>query len=171
MFRPEAAWVAALATAWTLTAHAQLVDLDPDWKESAVTLPTTLRTDKLVALEMPRYLTTKFGIDPESIQITPEGVVRYIVVTTSAGGTTVTGSYEGIRCLTGEFRVYARTSSSGTWQALDQSPWRALNTSLPSQHALAMARQGACNGRAAAEPSASAIVTRLKGRAGDPLQR
>ena len=159
--------VLALATGACL---AQLVDLDPDWKEVQVPAPPALKTDKLLPLEMPRYLTTRFGVDADSIRVTTDGIVRYVMVTTAPGGSTY-GSYEGIRCQTAEFKVYAKTNSGGQWTPVTDPQWRPLNANMPSQHALALARQGACNGRAMAEPSSEAIVRRLRGLAIDPAQR
>lgn len=158
--KPERAGVLALLLFSGVT-QAQISAQDPDWAESQVPPPPVIRTDRLIELEMPRYLTARFGIDPDSIRLTPDGVVRYVVVAKAPAGP-IQASYEGIRCLTGEFKVYARSLSDGQWQAVSNPAWRALNSNQPSPHALAMARQGACDGRSAAEPSAEAIVRRLR---------
>jgi hypothetical protein len=135
---------------------------DADWKESPVTLPTGLSTQGLLPLEMPRYVSLSVGIDPQSLQITPEGLVRYVAVAVNASGS-ATGMYEGLRCATGEVRTYARTNSAGTWVEVKDSPWRDLTSNgLPSKHALAFARQGACDGRSSAANTVTDIVRALK---------
>ena len=141
--------------------YAQLADIDPDWKETEVPPPPAFKTDQLIPLEMPRHLTTRFGVDPDSLRITPDGIVRYVMVASSPSGN-LNVSYEGIRCLTAEVKVYARRGATGQWNAVSNAQWRPLNGNQPSLHALALARQGACAGRAATAQSNAEIVRRLK---------
>jgi len=143
------------------SAFAQLVDMDPDWKELEVPPPPAFKTDGLVYVDMPRYVTVKLGVDPETLRITNDGIVRYVMVATSPSGST-NATYEGIRCLTGEVKTYARYGTTGKWNALADPQWKPLNGNQPSLHALALARQGACLGRSAAAPSAEAIISTLK---------
>lgn len=150
--------------------YAQLVDLDPDWKEQAVSPPAMFRTDRLIQIEMPRYVTVKVGIDPDSLTIASDGIVRYVVVAASEGGSR-TAMYEGIWCRTGEVKVYARFGSDGKWNVLDDAQWRPLSGNQRSMHALALARQGVCNGRSAAASSADAIIRKLKQSGHDGIQR
>ena len=46
--------------------------------------------------------------------------------------------------------------------------WQALNDNLPSRHALALARQGLCDGRAMPARSVAEIVRALKSPAPKP---
>ena len=140
---------------------AQLVDLDPDWKEVEVPAPPAFKTDKLLPLEMPRHISIKVGIDPETLRVTADGIVRYVVVATSASGN-VYGSYEGIRCQTGEVKIYARHGATGKWSPVNDPRWRPLIDNQPSPHALAFARQGACEGRTATSQSAGEIIGKLR---------
>jgi len=161
----------ALAVGLTTThGVAQLVDLDPDWKESEAPPPPAFKTDALLPLDMPRHLSTRFGVDPTTLRVTSDGIVRYVVVATAPGGNT-SASYEAIRCLTGEVKVYARYGTNAKWNAVPAPPWRPLNDNQPSLHALALARQGACDGRAAASSSPNAIVQRLNGQSTERYQR
>lgn len=150
--------------------YAQLTDIDPDWTETEVPPPPAFRTDQLIPLEMPRHLTTRFGVDPDSLRVTPDGIVRYVMVFSSPGGN-LNASYEGIRCLTAEVKIYARHGATGQWNTVANAQWRPLNGNQPSLHALALARQGACAGRAATAQSNAEIVRRLKNSNSDPLQR
>lgn len=145
----------------TLGAQAQgLVD-NPDWQETEVPAPPAFSKDHLVAIEMPHYVSLKFGVDPATLAITPDGIVRYVMVAINASGS-VNAMYEGIRCATGEVKTYARASTSGTWSMVKEPEWHALSDNLPSKHAIAFARQGACDGRAAAASSVADIVKALK---------
>ena len=146
---------------WSGIAQAQVASEDPDWQETEVPAPPAFNRDKLIPLDMPIYVTLQFGIDPATLVITPDGIVRYVVVASNASGS-VSAMYEGIRCATGEVKTYARTSGAHPWTPVKQPQWRALNDNQPSRHALAFARQGACNGRAAAADSAADIVRAMK---------
>ena len=140
---------------------AQLVDTDPDWKETEIPAPPAFKTDRLLPLEMPRHISLKVGIDPETLRVTADGIVRYVVVATSSSGS-VYGSYEGIRCQTGEVKIYARHGANNKWSLVNDPQWRPLVDNQPSPHALAFARQGACEGRAATSRLASVIIGKLK---------
>lgn len=137
-----------------------LVD-DPDWKETEVPAPPAFSTEHLVAINMPSYVSLNFGVDPATLAITPDGIVRYVMVAVNASGS-VNAMFEGIRCAKGEVKTYARTTSSGAWSVIKEPQWRALSDNLPSKHAIAFARQGACDGRAAAASSVADIIRNLK---------
>ncbi len=147
--------------AWALGAQAQgLVD-NPDWKETEVPAPPAFSTDHLMAVDMPPYVSLKFGVDPATLAITPDGIVRYVMVATHASGS-VNAIYEGIRCATGEVKTYARANAGGVWSVAKEPAWRDFSDNLPSKHAIAFARQGACDGRAAAASTVADILKNLK---------
>lgn len=137
-----------------------LVD-DPDWKETEVPAPPAFSTDHLITIDMPSYVSLKFGVDPATLAITPDGIVRYVMVAVNTSGS-VNAMFEGIRCAKGEVKTYARTTSNGAWSVIKESQWRDLSDNLPSKHAMAFARQGACDGRAAAASSVADIIRNLK---------
>ena len=140
---------------------AQLADLDPDWKELDIRPPAGFQTRNLVPVEMPRYVSVKIGVDPDSLVVSPDGIVRYVVVAVSPGGN-INAAYEGIWCRAGEVKIYARAGSDQKWDAVPDPQWTKLNSSQPSMHALALARQGVCDGRSAAAHSPQDIVRKLK---------
>jgi len=142
------------------SAHAQSPLDNPDWQESEAPAPPAFNPEKLLPLDMPPYVTLKFGIDPATLSITPDGIVRYVVVARSDSGAN-TAFYEGILCAKGEVKSYARTQSDGQWRAVAKPQWRALNDNQPSPHARVFARQGACDGSTAAS-SVTDIVRAMK---------
>ncbi len=153
--------VAACLCAMPVIGLAQGFVEDPDWKELEVPPPPAFNKDKLIAIDMPAYVTLKFGVDPATLTITSDGVVRYIMVATNATGS-VNAMYEGIRCASGEFKTYARFSSSGQWNPVKEPQWRPLNDNNTSRHALSLARNGACSGRSATASSVPALIAALK---------
>lgn len=167
MRRPERLAVMALLACMACGAFGQLVDQDPDWKEAQVPPAPPIRTSGLLPLDMGRTTALKFGVDPASLVISKDGVVRYVMVASSASGAT-NAMYEGIRCATGEFKTYARATTTGQWNEVQDPQWRSLYDNLPSKHALALAEQGVCNGKSTAL-SVQAIIHRLQ-NSQSPLQ-
>lgn len=121
--------------------------------------PPDFSKDRVIAIDMPRHVTLKVGVDPDTIVVGADGVVRYVIVMVNSTGS-VNAMYEGIRCASDEFKTYARWSSSGTWSLVANPDWREVNGNMPSRHTLAFARQGGCINRLA--PSKSEIVQTLK---------
>jgi len=150
-----------LALTLTTRIQAQIAPDDPDWKESEAPPAPAFSTDKLLPLEMPPYVSVKFGIDPATLTIASDGIVRYVVVARNTSGS-VNAMYEGIRCATGEVKTYARASDTGVWSTVAEPKWRGLTDNLPSKHAWAFARQAACDGRAAAASNTADIIKALK---------
>ncbi len=146
---------------------AQVIPPDPDWRELDLPPPLSFNKDQLVVLEMPPYVSLKYGIDPASLTVSADGIVRYVMVATSASGA-VNALYEGLRCGYGEFKTYARWSPTGQWITAKEPQWRPLNDNNTSHHALAFARQGACEGRSAAAASAAEILRKMKNPARSP---
>ena len=152
-------WRVLLLAVASCAAHAQLVPIDPDWKEVEAPPAPPVRTSGLIPLDIPRT-TLHFGIDPASISLEQDNVVRYVVVATSDTGS-VNALYEGIRCATGDFKVYARHNGGSGWTVARDTPWRSLSESSASRHTILIARTGACIGQAP-NRSASQIVRDLK---------
>ena len=123
--------------------------------------PPAFDVGKLVTFDVSAGSSLVYGVDPASIRISQsDGVVRYVMVATSAGGARNV-MYEGLRCSTGEFKTYARYSADGRWSAVSQPEWRSLFGNMPSKHALRFAQAGGCD-NATAPPSVSVLVRRLK---------
>lgn len=162
-------WIALAAAFWASTAMAQTIEKNPDWKEVDVPPPPAFSKDRLIPVDMPRFVTLKFGVDPATLTVTSDGVVRYVMVAANASGAS-NAMYEGIRCSTGEFITYARFSAAGQWAVVNDPQWRPLGDNNVSKHALALARQGACEGRSAAASNPAQIISALKnpGKHGGP---
>ena len=151
--------LAALAS----PALAQYADLDrADWKEDAVPPPPAYATRGLIEIDMPRSSSVKMGIDPATIAINHEtGIVRYVVV--ARGPSALNASYEGIRCATGEFRVYARQTQGNPWSNSEDSTWKSMRgqTSVIVQYPHWLARNGICIGTSV-RPAVADMVRELK---------
>ena len=103
-------------------------------------------------------MTLRYGVDPATIVITGDGVVRYVIVASSPSGT-VNAFYEGVRCATAEMKTYARFTGS-EWHTVSAPEWKPVKNMI-SLHTAAVAQQGLCRGRAP-RASVSDIVMQLK---------
>ncbi|MCC2635460.1 MAG: hypothetical protein K0S48_3346 [Ramlibacter sp.] len=138
----------------------QLADANPDWKEVEAPPPPAVRTQGLVAVDMPSGISLRFGVDPASVSVGADGVVRYVVVASSPTGA-VNALYEGLRCESAEVKVYARHNPDSGWVPARDAQWQPLHSRPNSRHSLSIARNGACVGRGPSG-TASEIVRSLR---------
>jgi len=143
------------ATAWAQR-DAELAD----WKEEAVPPPPAFDAGKLLTFDVSQASSLAYGVDPATLRISKDGVLSYVMVATSASGARNV-LYEGIRCVTGEVKTYARYNAPGVWTPVAEPEWRSVFASMPSKHALALARAGACDNASQAS-SVNEIIRQLK---------
>ncbi|MDE2604729.1 MAG: CNP1-like family protein [Burkholderiales bacterium] len=136
----------------------------PEWKEIAAPPPPPLRTSGLLPMDV-TGTTMRFGIDPASVQVGRDGVVRYVVVATSPSGV-VNAMYEGINCSASQVKVYAYHNPDSGWQPATQPKWQPLRGNPPMRHSLSLAQSGVCLGDAP-NGSAAQIVQDLR----SPVER
>ena len=118
-----------------------------EWKEAEVPPPPAFSESRLIQIEMPPYSTLKFGVDPATLSVTGDGVVRYVVVASSkTGGGGTNAFYEGIRCASEEVKQYARYNQ-GAWQIVKTAEWKRIDD-RNSRYAKELALQGVCRGHA-----------------------
>lgn len=134
---------------------------DPDWKETEAPPAPAFNKDRLIPIVMPHYVTMQFGVDPTTLVITPDTIVRYVVVASNAAGS-ISAMYEGLRCATWEVKTYARLASNGQWSPVPNPQWQGLGDNHMSKHALALARQGICDSPSTTANSVTDIVKALK---------
>lgn len=132
---------------------------NPDWTEEKVPPPPAFSNDRLIQLDMPSYVSVRVGVDPETIVVGRDGVVRYVIVMRNTTGNT-SAVYEGIRCFSNEVKTYARKSGSGDWSYVQTPAWIWLADNMPSHHAQVFAHQGGCVDRQAT--SKQEIIAALK---------
>jgi hypothetical protein len=95
-----------------------------DWKEGEVRLPAYPKDGALVQFFVSGATSFRFFIDPASLSPgNKDGVVRYTLIARSPSGF-ANVTYEGIRCATGSYRIYA-IGNDGRWSATD-SDWRPI---------------------------------------------
>jgi len=123
-------------------AQAQVFQDKNDWKEDKAPPPPAFNPDKLIKVEMPFYSNLKFGIDPATVRITPDGVVSYVMVATNRDGGAFNAYFDGIHCATEEVKTYARFVN-GAWDPVSEPEWKHMDL-LRSSYAKVLFNQGMC---------------------------
>lgn len=132
----------------------------PAWQEDPTALPQGLRTTGLIPVEV-HTSELRFGVDPGSIVVGGDGVIRYVLVAASASGA-VNAMQEGVRCLAGETKVYARYTPGSGWSPVANPTWLPLPSS--PRYTQALVGAGLCRditqGRRSADDVRRALATR-----------
>jgi len=94
-----------------------------EWQDAAVKLPEFPKAEGLIEFSVSAASSFRFYIDPASVARESDGVVRYTLVARSPSGY-ANISYEGIRCTTNSYKVYA-FGNDGRW-TVRESEWRPI---------------------------------------------
>lgn len=123
-------------------------------------LPAAPAKDNLLPFYVSPTATMNFAVDASSVSVTPDGVVRFTLVIASPEGARNV-SYEGIRCKTGEKKLYATGIADGSWSPSRNDAWsRIRDVGANRQHA-ALFNDYFCDFGSVAG-NAAAIVKRLR---------
>lgn len=140
----------ALATAGGLgnaTAQFQPRDVEdpdtPQWVEDNLVLPAFPQETDLREFYVSEITSHRFFVDAATLDVGQDGVVRFaLVVRTSGGAVNIT--YEGIRCPTREYRIYATGYKEGIWAKTRRSEWRSIENKPVNRHHAALSRDLFC---------------------------
>jgi hypothetical protein len=140
--------------------------------EFPLQLPAPPKPGDLLEFDPGRPATLRFYIDPASLSVGTDAIVRFTVVVRGEGSASNV-SYEAIRCKTRERKVYAYGRADGTWSEVRAPQWTPLsglitdgyrfvlyeNYFCPSRQIIASAREGVEALRRAGHPRASDLLT------------
>ena len=131
------------------------------WEELEVRLPPFPDPDQFHTLgaQLPGSR-LEIQLDPDSIRVGNDRVVRYLLRIRSPGGA-ANLFYEGLRCETAEYRTYAYAGSRGGWQRMRDSDWQALSAGGTSRYRQLLQRRYFCDPVSGHLP-AEAIVERVR---------
>lgn len=113
------------------------------WAEVEHQLPPAPEAGNLLSIDIGSLSDNKFAIDELSVVFGSDEVVRYTLVVTSASGARNV-SYEGLRCATGERRLYAFGRSDGNWSKARNSAWVRIEENGLNRHHAALFREYFC---------------------------
>lgn len=125
-----------------------LVEADPDWKEGEVVMPPPVAEATLRAFFVSSASPNRFFVDEGGVSVGEDGVVRYVLVVRTPGGAENV-TFEGIRCATGERRIYASGRKDGSWVAMKKSDWEPIGDNAYNRPRAALAYEYFCDGPAA----------------------
>ncbi|MGV3727374.1 MAG: CNP1-like family protein [Hydrogenophaga sp.] len=147
---PRSWWTASVMivlAVCSFNSQAQLRDPDSEpWREAASTPPASFKTDQLQTFDVAQGAALTYGIDPQTLSVGADGVVRYVLVAKSGSGA-LNVLYQGIRCETAEVKTYGRWDNQTSWNTSAKDAWQALSFRGPSRPAMMLARGGVCEGR------------------------
>ena len=105
------------------------------WQEVEVQLPGAPNKGALQSFYVSASTDNVFAIDASSLTVGSDGVVRYVLQVASSEGA-LTTSFEGMRCETREWRIYASGRRDGSWSKSRNNAWSPIRD-VPSnrQHA------------------------------------
>lgn len=103
---------------------------DPDaeaapWQELDVALPESPEAARWLPFEVGPAARHSHFLDPASLRADSDGVVRYTVRVRSAGGAENV-AFEGMRCATGESKIYAFGRPDGSWSRNTRARWEPI---------------------------------------------
>jgi hypothetical protein len=153
-----------LAVALSIAVGTSLAQTEPapdGFHEIEVPPPPVYHKEGLIKIDMPGSSSLTYGLDPETLSIGSDGVMRYVMVAYSSSGS-VNALYEGLRCETSEVKTYARSSELGRWTTVQDAKWRRLENTAASRHALALAKRGACDTTRLAVGNATEMIKLLR---------
>jgi len=97
------------------------------WKEGETPLPPYPQDSRMLPLSVDTANQNfSFLIDPKSISVGSDQVVRYAIAVESRSGARNL-FYEGMRCDTREYKLYATGGGDGRWHPLSAPRWRPIS--------------------------------------------
>lgn len=103
------------------------------WAEVEAKLPPAPKAEALLPFAVDTASSSRFFIDNASISVGEDSVVRYTVfIRSQAGAETV--NHEGMRCTTGERKIYAFGRPDGTWSRNRYARWERFPKNLQSSY-------------------------------------
>ncbi len=107
------------------------------WQEAEISLPPPPDLGRCMQFFVSAASPNRFCVDPASITVGRDGVVRYtLVIETPAGARNV--SFEGIRCEARERRLYASGQGDGSWSQARGSNWTKITEASVNRHHAAL---------------------------------
>jgi len=103
------------------------------WKEIQAQLPAAPKADNLIEVRLDSSTRNKLLIDAASLSASDDGVVRYTAIIRSPAGAENI-SFEGLRCETGERKLYAFGRPNGEWSRNRYAKWEPIQARLAGGH-------------------------------------
>lgn len=97
-----------------------------EWVEERVELPAYPEREKMVRIEFDRPdQRFEYFIDPKSLSVGEDGVVRYVLMLRSPSGSENI-MFEGIRCSKRDYKTFAFGTAKDTFRQLRNPAWKEI---------------------------------------------
>ena len=131
------------------------------FKEDALNLPGFPDDAALIEIRPRGHSKNRFYIDRNSVSLGADWVVRYTAVIKSPSGA-ANVSYEGMRCKTSEYKVYAYGTRDRTWVNAREPKWHDVDgTTANLRYSLRV--DYLCDIEAVGGRNAKVLIVRLEG--------
>jgi len=154
-----AAAAGALAQDRPRDSAADSIDFTPKpFEESKIKLPAPPKTENLIRFEVgPTHRGFEHFVDAASLSLDIDGVLRYtLVINSDMGASNVT--YEGIRCVTRERKIYAYGLKDGAWRERKDAEWKKIENPRVEGAVFVLYNDFFCPGRAGLRTAGEALA-------------
>jgi hypothetical protein len=128
--------------------------------------PPPTKRGELIEFSVPGTRDFRFFVDASTLSIDSEGIVRYVLVARSTSGTENV-SFEGMRCVTHEYRIYA-LGRDGAWVGRP-TDWRTMDVKTVTRWHHELARNYFCPQREPITNAREGVVALRQG--GHPMTK
>lgn len=150
--------LAALLTGFLIPAQAGFEeDYEKQaWQEIQFQMPAAPKNESLIPFYVSAATDNRFFVDGSTVSVGSDGVVRFVLlVLTSGGARNVT--FEGMRCETGERRIYASGRLDGSWSKSRRNEWEKIKEAVANRHYSALFYDYFCPGGIIARSDQEAV--------------
>ena len=130
------------------------------WSELQAKIPPYPKDTDLIQFDAGSATANRYFIDPGSLSVSEDGVVRYILVIRAGGGASNV-TFEGIRCETREQKTYAIGHRDASWARARDPQWRRIEYREVNRYHGVLYRDFFCRGKTPAG-SVKTIVSALR---------
>jgi len=111
--------------------------------EPEVSLPAYPRDENLITFHVRAADPNQYFVDAASLAVAPDGMVLVAVLVRSPQGAT-TLRFEGLRCASGQRKVYAIGGPERTWTKPRSVEWAPIGSGASGLHERILAREYLC---------------------------
>jgi hypothetical protein len=139
-----------LAALAILMCNGTVADVEDDyilksWREGEVAFPAPPGEGSLREFYVSAAAANRFFVDTATLSIGADGVVRYVLVVLTQGGARNV-SFEGMRCETRQWRIYATGRADGSWSKARHENWSPVRDEAVNRYHAALFLDYFCSG-------------------------
>lgn len=120
-------------------------DAPKAWQETTFEWPAANRVVQWQPFYVSAVTDYRFAVDLNALTVGEDGVVRYVLLAESAEGARNV-SFEGMRCESREYRIYATGRRDGTWSKSRNERWERIRDAVSNRQHAALFLEYFCPG-------------------------